>query len=265
MGHYCYMAYLSFKSSIAYKAEVWFGIFTSLLTLSIQIFLWKALYQYGEGNIGVTFEQMITYFILSTALSLCLINSSVLDEIARDIREGTIANYLAKPYKYKLFLLSKSLGRTLFSLLFVVLPMFIVSSIFFTIQGPHSLVSLLATILISMCSFYIFFSIYYIAGLSTFWFMGMQGAIGLLIENILRLLSGALIPIWIFPKWLYSIASYLPVRYGFDVPISIYIGRIVGDDILKCIAIQLIWILALMIIDSIVWRICIRKLVVQGG
>ncbi|MCQ1531101.1 ABC transporter permease [Lutispora saccharofermentans] len=265
MARYCYMAYLSFKSSIAYKAEVWFGIFTSVLTLSIQIFLWKALFQYGESNVGVSFDQMITYFILSTALSLCLINSSVLDEIAKDIREGTIANYLAKPYKYKISLLSKSLGRIFFSLLFVIMPMIIISSIFFTIQAPHSLVSLLATILISICSFYIFFSIYYIAGLSTFWFMGMQGAIGLLIENILRLLSGALIPIWIFPKWLYTIASYLPVRYGFDVPISIYIGRTAGSDIVKGIAVQFIWILSLIIVDNIVWRISIRKLVIQGG
>ncbi len=265
LNKYIYLVYLSFKKLIMYKSEIWLGIFSSVVTLSIQIYLWKRLYATNPAYLGVSLEDMITYFILSSGLSVCLLSPDMLEELTEDVRGGQIANHLSKPYRYQLTILSRSLGRVFFNLLFVVLPMFIIAVLLFGFTFPQNFSSLILAIFIVANSYIIYFTINFIAGLSSFWIMDLHGAIPLLLDNIIRILSGALIPIWIFPKWLYNLTYFLPIRLGFDLPLSIYIGNADSKYIIHGLVLQFIWLVILLTVSSIIWKKGIRKLVIQGG
>lgn len=84
-------------------------------------------------------------------------------------------------------------------------------------------------------------------------------------DDVLRLLSGAFIPLWFFPTALADISSFLPFRLIFFTPISIYLEKISGVEAGGLIAQQLLWIIALLVVEKILWRKGIRKLVIQGG
>jgi ABC-2 type transport system permease protein len=49
---------------------------------------------------------------------------------------------------------------------------------------------------------------------------------GLLIMNVIRILSGTIIPLTFFPDRLHKVVMILPMKLGFDFPISIYLGKI---------------------------------------
>ncbi|MEF2965943.1 ABC-2 family transporter protein [Paenibacillus sp. M1] len=265
MRKYIHLFYLSFRTSKAYKFEIWLGILNAVLMLCIQVFLWKVLYAKNPENIGLSQQEMVTYFILASGLSASLFNTSVIDEMVTDVRDGKITHYLNKPYSYKLSLLSKFLGRSLFTVLFIVVPMFILGILFFGFESPNDPAALLLSLGIVIISFLIFFHIFYIAGLSVFWFMDLHGAVKLLLDNGIKILSGAYIPLWLFPGWLHNIANILPLRTGADLPITIYLGKNGYEDIALKLMFNVGWLILLWITSAIIWRIGLRKLVIQGG
>ena len=257
---------LSFKTSLVYKAEIIFSILGSIILLTVWIFLWKYLYSIKGGIIGISEQYLVTYFILSNGLSVIMFNSDVIGEVVNDIRTGNIAFHLARPYNYAFSILAKTIGRKiLFNSIFVVLPMVIIATVIFGFEAPASISRLFLAASSALIAFFIFFGIYFIGGLSAFWMMELHGAIPLLLENSIRLLSGFLIPIWLFPSWLYSIAQYLPIRCGFDLPLSIYVGRGDMNFIINGFIIEFIWLILIYLIGLVVWNRGIQKLVIQGG
>ena len=57
------------------------------------------------------------------------------------------------------------------------------------------------------------------------------------------ILSGLVVPIPFFPKFLQIISSYLPFQYISDLPFRIYVGNISINKCLQGITIQLVWLL----------------------
>lgn len=266
MSMFLRMVYLSFKTSIVYKAEVGFGIIASIVQLTVWIFLWKYLFIDAGGDVGTSLQSLISYFILATALTVILIeNNSVLLDTAQDVRTGRIANHLSRPYSYMISVLARSVGRTLFSLLFIVLPMIIISTALYGFTLPVSVPNFFLFLFTALTSFFIFFSIYFIAGLSSFWVMDIHGAVPLILDTTSRVFSGALIPLWLFPEWLGAIAKYLPVRFGFDLPLSIYIGKAGTGEIYQGIILEFVWLIILGGVNWLIWHLAVRRLVIQGG
>lgn len=264
MNKYIFMIYLSFKSTIMYRTEALFRIIQTVIVLSVQVFLWKTLYANGTDT-EISLRSMITYLILSTAAGIVLLDTGITQEIGRDVRDGSISVHLSKPLSYMLSKWAQLMGRLLFLIIFNVLPMFIIGILLFGFSFPNEPYELLLAGLLTINAFLIFTMIYFIAGLSAFWFMEVHGAITLMLRSLTRLLSGALIPLWYFPVWLKSIADILPVRLGFDFPLSVYFGRLDKSGILEGVFAQICWIIVLGLLGNIVWKIAARKLVIQGG
>ena len=78
-------------------------------------------------------------------------------------------------------------------------------------------------------------------------------------------LSGLIIPIPFFPKYLHDISNILPFRYIGDFPFRLYVGNISINEGLNGILIQIIWIIILVIIGRIITKKALEKAVIQGG
>ena len=86
-----------------------------------------------------------------------------------------------------------------------------------------------------------------------------------IMQAIVNLLSGTLIPIAFFPKWAQTITNFLPFSSAIYTPSMIYLGKINGISILLALGLQLFWGVVLMIIAKKMWKSLIKTLTILGG
>ncbi|AGF54126.1 MULTISPECIES: ABC transporter permease [Clostridium] len=265
MKRYLYYIYLSFKVQSMYKANIVFSIARAFIFLAVQIALWNALYMSGANIEFYSLNEMLTYQILSAIIASFLTGMAPMSIVQNDINTGMIVNYLKLPCSYKLQVFMTNLGGNLFAFLFVSIPMLLLSNIYTRIMLPASIGAFVYSVLALAFSIGVYFELYYMFGLISFWFMDRYNTVGLLLTNVIRILSGAIIPLTFFPSWLYKIVTVLPMRLGFDFPISIYLGRIGMLETATGFLLQILWIVILWGVNKIFFNLGLKKLILQGG
>ena len=84
-------------------------------------------------------------------------------------------------------------------------------------------------------------------------------------HNIIGLFSGSIVPLWFFPDALEKVSYFLPFRLIYFVPISVYLNKAGFFGSINLIMQQFIWIISLHLLMEGIWKLGIKKLVVQGG
>lgn len=256
----------AFKESLAYRVEYFLGITQRLFILLVQLYLWRALLGQSEQastDMGViTLNEMTTYVLISTIIST-LVSSNVIENMSDRIRNGQISMDLIKPVNFKTYMFCSMIGRSFFNFLFQLLPILAIGLIFIGIEYP-SMQNLLLFCITLINAILISFLISYSLGLLAFWYMSMW-QVDALLWTLIRLFSGAWIPLWFFPKILVNMSNFLPFRLMYFVPISIFLGKVELVDCMYLLIQQLIWIVVLFGITRLMWHPAIKKLVIQGG
>jgi ABC-2 type transport system permease protein len=80
-----------------------------------------------------------------------------------------------------------------------------------------------------------------------------------------RFFSGQLVPLWLFPGALGTLAALLPFGSLLATPLSIYTGVLTGKAILPAIGLQLFWLAALTLSSRWLWGRVQARIVSQGG
>ncbi|QUI23841.1 ABC-2 family transporter protein [Vallitalea pronyensis] len=246
--------------------NTYLSIFQRIITLFIQISIWKALLGNAghiNTNIGrITIKEMIIYTLISTCISIFISNNVIL-RIDNKIKTGEIAIDLIKPINFKMLLFCELIGKNIYKIIFQLVPLILIIALI----GDMPLISWKLSILFIVCcinSLIINFMIYYILGLTGFWYLSVWH-LDRFMYDLIRLFSGAFIPLWFFPDFLNQIAKYLPFRLIYFTPISIYMNKVSSYETVNLIFQQTLWILILVIIEKFLWHKGIKKLVLQGG
>ncbi|WP_139129194.1 ABC transporter permease [Paenibacillus nuruki] len=227
----------------------------------IQISVWEALYDNLNNNSNL--QQMINYVFISFFI-FNITKSESGNKIGDAIDKGTIVTDLIKPINYRNCLFAQDAGTNIFQLTFIFLPSFIFFLFMYNLQFDITLVNFLMFFLSIVFAVIIAFLIKYIIGLFAFW-LETSWYIPFIVGAIFDLFSGSIIPIWFYPDWLADICAYLPFRFVFFEPISIFLGRYNELQILNLLLLQLLWIVILYCIERFIWSKAQNKLVVHGG
>jgi ABC-2 type transport system permease protein len=83
--------------------------------------------------------------------------------------------------------------------------------------------------------------------------------------GLVRVFSGSFVPLWFFPDWLGGAARLLPFQYLNYVPTALYMGRIPASHAPAVLLGGAAWVVALCAFAAALWRMSVRRLVVQGG
>ena len=253
----------SFQQRFVYKIESYFSVLGALITLFIQISLWYALIGKNGAVNGINFQNMFNYLIINTVV-LALVASNSGNELAKKIRDGSVAIDLIRPVNLKFFLLSQDIGNNLFTVIFNVLPVCLVSIIIYGFQLPINAVSFVIFLISLFNGIIIIFYINYILGLLAFW-LHETWYIHFYTDAFFKLFGGTFVPIWFYPEFLQFISKFLPFRMVTFAPIEIYIGRITIESSWQVILTQVIWIVILIVIEKIIWKNAQNKIIIQGG
>lgn len=263
MNIYLGIAIKSFKQNLIYKANLFISIIGEALSIFINICIWQALYATRGMVNGITFEDMITYVLISNLL-LALSYSGISMKLHFQIRDGSVANNLTRPVSFKYINMFEDLGENFFGALFTYLPAMILFICIYGILLPGSFVQFLLFLASALLGIFIAYSLGFLYGLLTFWFQDAT-YMNFLSRALMVLFAGSFIPLWFYPDILFKISMALPFRLITFEPIAIYLGKVDVQGALFTILLQLVWILVLAVTQKLMWNGVQRHIVVQGG
>ena len=186
-------------------------------------------------------------------------------QIAADIREGNISQFLLKPvdylwYRFALFVS----GRIAFvAVAAVPLAVFIFCFRQY-ILPPASLTAVLVFPVALLLTALLQFFISYAMAMLAFWLLEISTFIFILFA-FEYLASGHLFPLDILPPTLQHVLYLTPFPYQMYFPISIYLGKSSGLELWRGLGFQLMWVLAAYVFARWMWRRGIKKYSAFGG
>lgn len=254
-----------FRTGLTYKFNYVCNLLSKMLAVFSQYFIWKALLSKQEivtpvGNVG--FQDMVTYTLISIFIST-VINSNVILDLNDKIKTGQIALDIVKPLNYRRYLFFDSIGKNLYNVIYLLLPTMIISIALFGIKLPsaeYGFIFLTSLILGSVINFLLCLCL----GSLGFWFNQLW-ILNRLVNDLLSLFSGKLIPLWFFPSLLLKLADCLPFKMVYSVPIYIFLEKYGQYEMMRMLLLQSIWIIILAGVSNIIWKKGMDKMVVQGG
>jgi len=258
MGKY----YLFFKNSISeslvYRTNVFILLISQIISLSIFIMLWTAIYKEGNTVGNYSIGSLIAYYVVSTIIAFIIQGVDVAWRISDDIRMGNVTNFILKPIDYFWSTMSIVAGKSIFNFSTVVLisvPFFFAKpALIHEFFGNARLdIFLLISLLFS---FGIFMSFFYIIGATSFW-LGTSQGINFMLRMIMMFLSGNMLPLDLLPSWLIGVNNFLPFKYMAWQPIQIFIGQ---ENLEWRIFIpEIVWMVALYAVSVLIFKKGIEK------
>ncbi|QWU17930.1 ABC-2 type transport system permease protein [Paenibacillus sophorae] len=265
MGKYAAYTITTLKNTQVYKFDVLLRVINSFILVIAFREVWKAIYANGQGlalSTGVTSQGMQTYAMLSVIL-FAIMPPSISYEISDKVRDGSIVFDMQKPWDFEWMHFSKAAGVLLYSIVYAVIPQLIAVFLFFPIDYPTDLqaAAFAASVLLA---FLLSFLINFIVGMTAVLFTETWG-IDMFKTVITDICSGAMVPLWFFPDAVSRVLLWLPFQGIFNIPLSLFIGKITGTAIWEQLAFQAAWCLILLLLSRVILAWIERKLVITGG
>lgn len=256
------MAFLivSFKSRITYRSSALFATAGSIIDIFVKLALWTYLYR----NSREMTEYMIMYTVMSNVISLFYIDK-IAKLIGDKIIDGSITTDLMKPYHFIFANYMQCLGEILANFLLKGLSIILVFSVSLYKYADSIVVKQLpAALLAIVMGHFLYVLIFIIIGMSAMAFLEIW-AIQRIIRDIIQFLSGAFIPLSLFPDALYRINLFLPFRFLFSFPLELMLKECTPSAMLENFRILSIWLILLVMFVCALEKYLTKRLIVQGG
>ena len=268
MKKYWHVINIGIQNTLVYRVNFLFRAVFGLIPLAAVIYLWRAVYAGNAAGGRVaeyTLAQMISYYLLVTMVdALTAVNEDDW-QIAAEIKDGNISQFLLKPIDYLAYRLCLfATGRLIYTVVAIVpVTLLILWQRRYFVLPPDwptfgwFLFSTLMTALLQ------FFTSYTMA-LLAFWVLEVSSFIFILFA-FEYVAGGHSFPVDILPPALAHALNFTPFPYQLFFPVSIYLGRTTGSALWQGLLIQVCWVMAAYGLARFVWRRGIRKYSAVGG
>ncbi len=265
---YWHVVNIGIQNTLVYRANFLFRSLVSLIPLMATIYLWRAIYA-GHGAssevAGYSLSGMISYYLV-----VMLVDSltAVTDDdwqIAADIKDGNINQFLLKPMDYLTYRLCLfGAGRVVYTVIAIV-PM----ALFILYQRhyfyvPSSAVTFLwfgvSLVLTALLQFFVSYTM----ALLAFWVLEVSTLI-LMLFALEYLAGGHVFPLDILPPTLSFLLSLTPFPYQLFFPVGVYLGHITGSALWQGLLIQSAWVLGSFLLARWMWSRGIKRYGAVGG
>lgn len=248
-------------NSLAYPGEL---IGRSLMIIPFMwIFyqLWNVTYAASGSDVinGLSLRDVMWYLMLAETIELG--RPPLARTISENVKEGSIAYLLNKPYDFLLYQLSTTMGETIFR---AVMNAVFGSAVVLWLAGapehPEGFIIALPAIL---GAWILHFCVTVMIGLSAFLVEDVS-AFTWIYQKLAFLFGGMLIPLDFYPGWLQGIARGLPfasMTYG---PARLFVTP-TAELFVSVVTLQIIWIAILGLMLTFAYRRGVAYLTVNGG
>lgn len=259
---------IGLQNTLVYRVNFLFRAGFGLVPLMATIYLWRAIYASNPTQdhvAGYTLAAMTSYYLLSTVVDALTAVAEDDWQIAADIKDGNISQFLLKPIDFLAYRLCLfTAGRVVYALVALVpVALFIlVQRRYFVGPAGASLLGwfLVSLVLTALLQFFMSFTM----ALLAFWVMEVSTFIFILYA-FEYLAGGHLFPLDILPPTVGRLLALTPFPYQLYFPVSIYLGRVQGAALWQGLAVQLGWVIALYGLARWAWSRGLRHYSAVGG
>jgi ABC-2 type transport system permease protein len=267
MLKYWHVLKIGMQNNLTYRfnflARTLFGFIPLLAILSV----WRAIYEGNESqSVGpYAYSEMISYYLLATVIdALTAVNEDDW-QIAADIKDGNISQFLLKPIDYLRYRLALFFAGRVSYIAVAAVPV-ILLILFFRehFVWPATTVTCLAFAFSVGLTAMLQFFISYAMAMLAFWVLEVSTFIFILFA-FEYIASGHLFPLDILPPGVRDILFLTPFPYQLYFPASVYLGKVAGMELWKGLIIQTGWVIAAYFMARFAWSRGIRKYAAAGG
>jgi ABC-2 type transport system permease protein len=264
---YLHVINIGLQNNLQYRVNYLTRTLFSFIPLFAMLSLWRVIYEQPghRDNAAFSKAEMMFYYLLVAVVDVLTAVNEDDWQIAADIREGNISQFLLKPVDYLWYRLCLFFsGRIAFiAVAAVPLVIFVLCFRQYILPPANSTAVLVLPASLVLTALLQFFISYAMAMLA-FWLLEISTFIFILFA-FEYLASGHLFPLDILPPALKEILFLTPFPYQLYFPISIYLGKVAGMELWRGLAIQLLWVLVAYVFARWMWRRGIKKYSAFGG
>ncbi len=225
----------------------------------ITYFLWSTLIANG---FQINLLDIFTYYCLMFIVGEVFFSADPSGVISQDVIRGTIAYRLVRPISYVSYLFWRRAGRTvlktLVNLLFLILIIFLLG-----LKITWELTTITAFMFSLIIGFVLMFFVYFMIGLSALWIeenWGLKWAF----RTFERFLAGTWIPLYLLPASVQGVIGFLPFKYTGYFQVMLLQGKIPLQSLSYEFLLMAVWIIVLLSLSKIAWKIGRKRIEGHG-
>lgn len=240
------------------RVFVWF--LSGVIPLVVFLLFWQGVSLAKHGRIvGWSGTEIVSYYFLFSVL-VSFLESHIEEDVSKkDIYEGELVNYLTRPIPYYL---KKFLEEFSYRLLqgFFGFVIFISGVVLFSHIFSYSLDPLRfgISILVAVLALLLSFTFKMIIGLVAFWVLDIGGYYQI-VQIILLIFAGYIIPLDFLPTMLRQFAVSLPFAYMVYYPALAFLGKLNPLELSHVISVQIVWLVVLAVVYKMIFRAGIKQ------
>ncbi|HET6411708.1 MAG TPA: ABC-2 family transporter protein [Anaeromyxobacter sp.] len=252
---------IGFADAVAYRAELVVWLLSTNMALVMMALLTAVAREAPVGRFG---ERDFVAYYLATLVVRLLTGAWVVWEANMEIRQGTLAFRLLRPIHPLVHYAAENLAavplRGAIALPIAVLLLVTVGGervthdpvlwiVFAVAVAGAWLITFLAMAVIAALAFYVDSA----TSVAQVWF------------GLFTVLSGYIMPLEIFPRFIGEAARWLPFRYMLAFPVELVIGLTPRPRALLDLGIQWLFVVVLALSARFAWRVGLRRYSAFGG
>ena len=251
---------------LQYRTSAIAGMTTQFFWGMMMIFIYMAFYS-SDTSVGINLTEIVAYTWLHQACYGLLSVRQNDREIAEAIRDGSVAYEIVRPYNLYFWWYIKTISKRMANGILRIWPVVVVALL---LPSPHGLVlpSSLENFILFLIS--LILGIFIVAGLNMLvYIIGFytynEAGIGSILNSVMEVLSGGLVPVVLLPEFIQKMTYYLPFRLISDLPFRVYTDNIGIYEGICSIGLQVMWIVILIVLGNMIVKKSLKRVFVQGG
>jgi ABC-2 type transport system permease protein len=232
----------------------------TLVFFFVKYNLWSAVYSTSPETVikGYTFQEMIQYHVWALVVGLIAQGHMVVN-LSEEIRMGRISAYLIYPFNFWEFHTADFLAFQTMQTLIALITIFLIGLSAFLDVPSFQLILTGMTYCLFVSLFW--FTLQYMTGLMGFW-LEETWMLRVTLRMIAGFLSGAILPLELYPEKLVTFLDYTPFPYLTYYPIKIFTGQF--NQFGQAYLVMGLWCLVFIAINKFIWRKGIKMYTAAG-
>ena len=260
IGKYTAITRINLQNNLAYVGELAYRSIFMVVILYVFVQLWTATYgAVGSDQIaGLKLPDTIWYLVMTETIMLSKIRFA--GKVAEEVRDGSLAYTVGRPYSYLLYHFFYGIGDTLLRLGINFAAGWILATL---LVGPMPATNLPAVFVAVILAIVLDFCINGMLGLLAFFTEDVDSFV-IIYQKVLFILGGMLIPLDFFPAWLRDLSLALPFNTIIYAPARLFV-HFDGSQWLRVVSMQLAWIAVFTLALGLMFRWGMRRVSINGG
>ncbi|HVF69369.1 MAG TPA: ABC-2 family transporter protein [Xanthomonadales bacterium] len=256
---YVRIFFLNFQYLLAHRERPLIYVFTYVFNALIFLAFMRGVFASHNSLGGWTLSSVTSYYFLLIPAAGTLMTHPEIPIFRDDIEKGELASRLLKPFSYYWQRFYIEIPVRIFQSIVGTVFFFLLSIIFGNfLQLKFSPNQFLLVAMAIALAYMICFTFKMIVGITALWTTDIRG-LHLLVDAIIVIFAGYIVPVNLLPGILEKIAYLSPFPYIIYFPVVAIQGKLSQPALISVIGFQIFWLILLGIFFHYQWKIGLRK------